>query len=134
MYGSVYDWHTIEGAALRLHNGHYYCFFSGGAWERDNYGVAYVFADNPLGPYYRPQGVEGPLFHSLPGKVIGPGHNSFTEDSEGKEYIVYHGWDSAMSARLMRIDRLSWEDDKPILHGPTATPQPLPTITVEKGK
>jgi len=31
MYGAVYDWHTIEGAALQVRNGKYYCFYSGGA-------------------------------------------------------------------------------------------------------
>jgi GH43 family beta-xylosidase len=132
MYGAVYDWYTIEGAALRLHNGRYYCFYSGGAWEHENYGIAYVVADHPLGPYYRPQGLEVPLLRSIPDKVIGPGHNSFTEGSNGREYVVYHGWDSTKTARLMRIDRLSWDDDKPILHGPTWTPQPAPTVTVRK--
>jgi len=132
MYGAVYDWYTVEGAALRLRNGRYYCFFSGGAWENENYGVAYVVADHPLGPYHRPPGSESPLMRSVPGKVIGPGHNSFTEGSDGAEYIVYHGWDSEKTARLMRLDRLSWQDDRPIIYGPTWTPQPVPTVTVGK--
>lgn len=130
MYGAVYDWHTIEGAALRLHNGRYYCFYSGGAWEHDNYGVAYVVADHPSGPYHRPQEIEGPLLRSVPGQVIGPGHNSFTATDDGQEYIVYHGWDAAMSARLMRVDRLTWADDTPVIHGPTHTPQPAPIVAV----
>lgn len=126
MYGAVYDWHTIEGAAMRLHNGRYYCFYSGGAFERDNYGVAYVVADHPLGPYQRPEGVDGPLLRSAPGQVIGPGHNSFTEGPDGSEYIIYHGWDPAMTARLMRVDRLVWAGDTPVIEGPTWTPQPEP--------
>jgi GH43 family beta-xylosidase len=134
MYGAVYDWYTVEGAALRIHNGRYYCFFSGGAWEQENYGVAYVVADHPSGPYHRPQGVERPLLRSVPGRVIGPGHNSFTESSDGSEYIVYHGWDTAMTARLMRIDRLLWEGDHPIIHGPTWTPQPVPAVPLEKNQ
>src|SRR5690606_38307841 len=60
MYGGVYDWHTIEGAATRVHQGKIYCFYSGGAWERENYGVSYVAADHPLGPYERPAH-DGPL-------------------------------------------------------------------------
>jgi beta-xylosidase len=128
MYGSIYDWHTIEGAAMRRHNGHYYCFYSGGAWERDNYGISYVIAEHPLGPYHRPK-MEGALLHSVPGKVIGPGHNSFTETGDGREYVVYHGWDAAMTARLMRIDRLLWEGDTPSVNGPTWTPQPAPNIS-----
>lgn len=125
MYNAVYDWHTIEGAALRHHNGRYYCFYSGGAWERDNYGVAYVVADHPLGPYARPQGKDGPLLRSVPGQVIGPGHNSFVEGPDGQEYIVYHGWDADLTARLMRIDRLLWNDDQPVIDGPTWTPRQI---------
>lgn len=126
MYGAVYNWHTIEGAALRLHDGRYYCFYSGGSWQRDNYGVAYVVADHPLGPYVRPGEINGPLLRSAPGHVIGPGHNSFTESPDGQEYIVYHGWDPAMTARLLRIDRLTWDGGRPVIHGPTWTPQPAP--------
>lgn len=127
MYGSVYDWHTIEGAALRLHNGRYYCFYSGGAWEHDNYGVSYVVAEHAMGPYKIPEGKERILLRSAPGHLIGPGHNSFTASPDGsQEYIVYHAWDPEMTARRMCIDRLTWENDTPVIHGPTWTPQEAP--------
>ena len=123
MYGSVYDWHTIEGPAVRRHNGRYTCFYSGGAWEKSNYGVAYVAADHPLGPYTRPA-LDGPLLRSVPDRVIGPGHNSFTSSPDGThEIIVYHAWPPDMSARRMCLDRLTWDGDEPVIHGPTWTPQ-----------
>ena len=126
MYGAVYDWYTIEGAALRLHNDRYYCFFSGGAWEHDNYGIAYVIADHVLGPYSLPAGDQQVLLRSVPGYVIGPGHNSFTTSPNGEqEYIVYHAWDPKMTARRMCIDKLDWDRGAPVIHGPTWTPQPL---------
>lgn len=128
MYDGVYDWHTIEGAAMRAHNGRYYCFYSGGAWEQENYGVAYVVADHPMGAYERPAHVTGALLRSVEGQVIGPGHNSFTQDATGQEYIVYHGWDVNKTARLLRIDRLNWDGDKPVITGPTWTPQPAPNL------
>jgi GH43 family beta-xylosidase len=125
MYGKIYDWHTIEGAATRLYNGRIYCFYSGGAWEHDNYGLSYVTAAHPLGPYTRPD-LDGPILRSQPG-VIGPGHNSFVESPDGTQtYCVYHGWDAAMTARLMRVDKLTWQGDTPVIEGPTVTPQPLP--------
>ncbi len=124
MYGAVYDWHTIEGPALRFHNGHYYCFYSGGAWEHDNYGVSYVVADHPMGPYQLPSTGEQVLLRSAPGYLIGPGHNSFTESPNGsQEYIVYHAWDPGMTARRMCIDKLTWDQDTPVIHGPTWTRQ-----------
>ncbi len=125
LYGGVHDWHTIEGPAVRVHASRYYCFYSGGAWHHDNYGVSYVVADHPLGPYTRPDH-EGPLLKSVPGRVIGPGHNSFVLGPDGRqEFIVYHAWPPDMSARLMRIDRLMWHDDQPVIEGPTWTPQTM---------
>lgn len=129
MYGGTYDWYTIEGAALRVHEGRYYCFYSGGAWERDNYGVSYVVADHPLGPYQRPGDMDGPLLRSVAGRVRGPGHNSFVQTPDGQEYIVYHAWDEGLTARTMRIDRLRWEGGQPRTDGPTWTPQPVPAIS-----
>jgi GH43 family beta-xylosidase len=126
MYGAVYDWYTIEGAALRFHNGRYYCFFSGGAWENDNYGIAYAVADNVLGPYRLPSENQKVLLRSVPGRVIGPGHNSFTMSPDGdQEYIVYHAWDPGRTARRMCIDPLDWDDGTPVVRGPTWTPQPI---------
>lgn len=128
MYGAIYDWHTLEGPSIRLHNGLYYCFYSGGAWERENYGVSYVVADQPLGPYRRPSHATGAIFHSVDQHVYGPGHNSFVQLRSGEEYIVYHAWNPERSARLMRLDRLTWDRKLPILHGPTWTPQPVPQV------
>jgi GH43 family beta-xylosidase len=125
MYGGVYDWHTIEGPAVLRHEGRYYCFFSGGAWEKDNYGVAYVVAEHPLGPYTRPA-LDTPLLCSVPNRVIGPGHNSFVRSPDGMHnMIAYHAWSPDRSARRMCIDRLIWRDGEPVIHGPTWTPQTL---------
>lgn len=128
LYGGVHDWHTIEGAALRFHNGRYYCFYSGGSWERENYGISYVVADHVLGPYRLPT-IANPVLRSVPGHVIGPGHNSFTESPDGMdEYIVYHAWDAAMTARRMCIDLLLWEDTHPVVDGPSWTLQTLTKV------
>lgn len=125
LYGGIYDWHTVEGPAVLLHNGRYYCFFSGGAWEKDNYGVAYVVANHPLGPYVR-LALDGPVLHSVSDRVIGPGHNSFTRTLDGtQEFIVYHAWSPDRSARRMCLDRLTWRGDEPVIHGPTWTPQSI---------
>jgi GH43 family beta-xylosidase len=126
MYGAIYDWHTIEGPAVRLHNGRYYCFYSGGAWEHDNYGISYVVAEHVLGPYRLPSEDHQVLLRSVLGHVIGPGHNSFTTSPNGdQEYIVYHAWDPDMTARRMCIDKLGWDNGIPVIHGPTWTPQPI---------
>ena len=128
MYGSVYDWHTVEGASVQEHDGQLYCFYSGGAWERENYGVSYVMAEHPLGPWHRPEGgEEALLMRSVPGAVIGPGHNSFTTSPDGSQtWIVYHAWDVAQTTRRMCIDRLQWQGSRPFTSAPSTAPQAAP--------
>lgn len=128
MYGAVYDWHTVEGAAMQVHDGRYYLFYSGGAWERENYGVSYVVADHPLGPFTVPHDAQHALLmKSVPGQVFGPGHNSFVPSPDGSEtWIVYHAWNPERTGRLMCIDRMWWEGETPVTHAPSWTPQPAP--------
>ncbi|MGH8853313.1 MAG: glycoside hydrolase family 43 protein [Telluria sp.] len=128
MYDAVVDWHTVEGASVLHHGGKYYCFYSGGAREHENYGVSYVVAGHPLGPFERPDGSEAALLmRTQPGNVIGPGHNSFTTSPDGsQDWIVYHAWDRAMSGRRMCIDQLRWEGGKPVTDGPSFTRRTAP--------
>ena len=126
MYGDTYDWHTLEGPFIRKRDGRYYLFYSGGAWEEPNYGVAYAVASTPLGPFVEPP-ADGPtVLRSVPGKVIGPGHNSIVQGPDGEDYLVYHAWDPHKQARRMCFDRLDWTGEKPITHAPSYEPQPVP--------
>jgi beta-xylosidase len=127
MYGRVFDWHTLEGPSVREHDGRYYCFYSGGRWETESYGVDYAIADSVLGPYTATGAEEGPrVLRSVRGHVLGPGHNSITIGPDGRtEYVVYHAWDPGLTARRMCLDRLLWTADGPRCDGPTWLPQPV---------
>jgi GH43 family beta-xylosidase len=124
MYSGVYDWHTLEGPFVKAHEGKYFCFYSGGRWEDETYGVDYAEASHPLGPWTAKK-VEAPrVLRTVPGRVKGPGHNSITTDPSGKSDIfVYHAWDPEMTARRLCLDRLEWTDCGPRCAGPTWTPQ-----------
>ncbi len=124
MYDGVYDWHTLEGPFVVKRGGLYYCFYSGGAWTGESYGVSYALAEHPLGPWREPVG-DGPLVvRTVPGQVVGPGHNSLVLGPGGEDVFVYHAWDAAQTARRLCLDRLLWTPDGPRLQGPTWTPQP----------
>lgn len=118
MYGEVHDWHTLEGPFVHVHDGRYYCFYSGGSWETEGYGVAYAVAEHPLGPWSEPADRE-PLLTTVPGKVVGPGHNSVVTTPEGTDIVVYHAWDPQRTRRQMCIDPLRWTDDGPVVDGPS---------------
>ena len=70
VYEATFDWHTIEGPCVVKHDGRYYCFYSGSNYQTARYGVDYVVADHPLGPY-SDQGDHARVLHSVPGKVRG---------------------------------------------------------------
>jgi GH43 family beta-xylosidase len=121
MYGGTFDWHTLEGPFVRKHDGHYYCFYSGGRWETENYGVDYGVADNVLGPYSDEGNENGPrVLRTIPNRLIGPGHNSISLGPDGEsDFIVYHAWDQQMKSRQMAIDHLLWTPDGPRCEGPS---------------
>lgn len=117
IYGRVADWHTLEGPNVVKHEGRYYCLFSGGCWKNETYGVDYVVADHPMGPWRQEGGESGPrILRTIPGRIIGPGHNSTVIGPDGTtRYIVYHAWDLAHTGRYMRIAALAWTADGPRL-------------------
>jgi beta-xylosidase len=114
IYGGRYDWHTLEGPFVRKQSGQYYCFYSGGRWENESYGVDYAVAPHVLGIYSNPGSASGPrVLHTLPGELIGPGHNSIVRGPDGQDWLVYHAWDRGMTARRMFTDRLIWTAEGP---------------------
>jgi arabinan endo-1,5-alpha-L-arabinosidase len=122
------QWHTLEGPFVRRHAGKYYCFFSGANFLTDRYGVDYCVAEHVLGPYVDSGSDAGArVLHSVPGHVRGPGHHCYTLSPDGRtEYLVYHAWNAAMTARELCIDPLAWTANGPRCLGPTYTPQPRP--------
>ncbi len=129
MYGQVHDWHTLEGPFVVRHDGRYVLFYSGGNWEEPTYGVSYAVADSPLGPWTEPS--DEPLLRTVPGHVIGPGHNSVVVGPDGQDVMVYHAWDPAGTARRMCVDPLRWTPSGPVVDGPTWEPTVLPDAAPE---
>ncbi|MDB5101720.1 MAG: glycoside hydrolase family 43, partial [Cyanobacteria bacterium RYN_339] len=110
-------WHTVEGPFVVHRDGQYYCFYSGGPWNTSDYGVSYGVADHVLGPYRDEWSQDGPtVLRGIPGQLIGPGHNSVVKGPDGAtDYIVYHAWDPAHTARRMFLSPLRWTADGPRL-------------------
>ncbi len=110
MAGKRADWYTLEGPSVVKRGGKYYCFYSGGNYQNDTYGVDYLVAEKITGPWQEVGQERGPqIMRSVPGKVIGPGHNSIVSSPDGtQDYIVYHAWNAATTGRQVWIDPLEW--------------------------
>jgi len=118
-------WHTLEGPALLFHGGKYVLLYSGGNWTGGTYGVGYAAADSVLGPYRELEA--GPkVLSGVEGRVVGPGHCSVAAAPSGAEMVIYHAWDTALSARRLCIDPLVWDSGRPRCAGPTWTEETLP--------
>jgi GH43 family beta-xylosidase len=124
--GKVWDaWHTVEGPFVVFHENRYWCFYSGGRWSGEGYGVGFAVADDPMGPWRDDFAAHGPIvLKGIPGQVIGPGHNSVTIAPDGHSHVmVYHAWDKNLTMRRMCIDPLTWTPDGPRCDGPSTGPR-----------
>ena len=121
-------WHCVEGPSVVFHDGRYYCLYSGGAWHGEQYGVGFAVADHPLGPWRDEFASRGPtVLKGIPGKVVGPGHNSTVLGPDGRTlFMVYHAWDTGHTARRMCIDPIRWTAEGPKVDGPSTDPRQLP--------
>jgi beta-xylosidase len=122
---------VVEAPTMWKHEGKYYLFFSANSYSGFQYAVGYANCQSPTGPCE--DAPENPILASrMDAKplVVGPGHQSIIEHN-GQTWLVYHVWEVTSaglrgSARDMWIDRLTWEDGKPHVQGPTTGPQPRP--------
>jgi GH43 family beta-xylosidase len=125
-------WHTIEGPFVFKNKGLYYQMFSAGNWKNTTYGVSYAVTDNLTGGEWR-QVADGervlPILRTIPGRVIGPGHNSVVRGPDNQQlFCIYHRWSEDRDTRVLAIDRLDWAGDRLLVIGPTTTSQPAPLL------
>ncbi len=126
MYNDLWDWHTLEGPSVVKRGGLYYCFYSGGNWQNDTYGVDFCVAEHPLGPFVGAELDCPRVLKTVPGQVFGPGHNSVVTGPDGvTDFIVYHAWDAGATARRTCIDPLEWTAEGPRCMGPSWTEQQI---------
>ncbi|MBP6015175.1 MAG: glycoside hydrolase family 43 protein [Candidatus Promineofilum sp.] len=124
-------WHTIEGPFVLERKGVYYQMFSGGNWQNPTYGVSYATTRALNTPDEWAQHCDGeqvlPVLRTIPGKVLGPGHNSVVRGPDNRQlYCVYHRWGA--NGREMAIDPLDWAGERLLVLGPSHTPVTGPNL------
>lgn len=127
----LWEGRVIEAPTMWVHEGSYYLFYSANDYGSHEYAVGYALCETAMGPCEDAE--ENPILSSKmdePPLVIGPGHQTIIVDDDGETWMVYHVWEivggSRGSRRFMWIDPLIWVDGKPVVHGPSTEPQPLP--------
>ncbi|WP_336208870.1 glycoside hydrolase family 43 protein [Nonomuraea sp. LPB2021202275-12-8] len=120
--------HVVEAPQLVRRDGRYYLFYSANAFDQAAYAVGYATCETPLGPCQ--DAPENPILSTGPG-AAGPGHSYLVTTVAGETWLLYHAWPpdaigSVEPGRTLWLDRVDWEAGKPIVRGPTHTPQRRP--------
>jgi beta-xylosidase len=120
--------HVIEAPQMVRHDDRLYLFYSANAFDTDAYAVGYATCDGPLGPCH--DAPENPILRSS-AAAAGPGHSYLVTRADGSTWLLYHAWPpeavgSISPGRRLWLDPVGWTGGRPVVHGPTATPQPMP--------
>jgi beta-xylosidase len=111
---------VVEAPTMWIEEGRHYLFFSGEAYDGEAYAVGYATCADPLGPCE--DAPENPILKTGCA-ARGPGHQALFRDGEGATWIAYHAWDEPFERRQLWLDRIRWEDAKPVVLGPTCGEQ-----------
>ena len=124
---NAWEAHVIEAPTVVLRDGTYYLFYSANDYANDRYAAGYATANSVLGPYTDAD--ENPILTTpddAANRAFGPGGQSIVTGRDGDTWILYHAWDDLFRARSMWLDRVEWEDARPVVRGPTSEQQAAP--------
>jgi beta-xylosidase len=117
----------VEAPEMVRHGTDHVLFYSANGFDTDRYAVGYALCRSAAGPC---TDGPGPILRSNDA-AAGPGHCYVVTDAAGQDWMLYHAWNpdqigSTDPGRQLWLDRLDWPGGKPVVHGPTADPQPAP--------
>ena len=120
-----------EGPCAFKRGNSYYLMYSANHYLGENYSLGYATAQHPLGPYRK--AANNPVLRKdtdRGGVVSGPAHNCVTLSPDGTEMLcLYAGRTKATGdRRVLLMDRMVIRKDGTlVVHGPTTSPQPVPS-------
>lgn len=131
---ALWEGNVIEAPTLYRRGADYYLLYSAGPFDSDLYAVGYATAKKVTGPYRK--AAENPILVSR-GKVAGPGHQTVVTDAAGQTWLAYHAWTAGYIGdeagyRSLYLDRVSFQNGKVKVSGPTVGPQPRPAVKAAK--
>ncbi|WP_430785680.1 family 43 glycosylhydrolase [Actinoplanes sp. G11-F43] len=111
-----YEGTLVEAPTLWKRNGVYVLFYSANFFGNGSYVSGYATAKNLRGPYRK---AEAPLMTTdkFGGEVRGPGGQDVVTGPDGRDRIVFHGWNTGFTYRAMYSQRLDWHGSRPVVEG-----------------
>ncbi|GHH71575.1 hypothetical protein GCM10018793_06990 [Streptomyces sulfonofaciens] len=111
-----FEGNVIEAPTLVKRDGHYVLIYSAGSYAGDGYATGYAVSAGLTGPYTK---AAAPLMttDSFAGTVRGPGGQDVVTGPDGRDRIVFHGWDPAYRYRALYVADLGWANGYPVVRG-----------------
>jgi beta-xylosidase len=111
----AWEGNLVEAPDLVRHGSAYTLLYSANDYSGEKYATGYATATKLTGPYRKaPQ----PLLSSASTKVIGPGGEDAIDGPGGRGFVVFHGWDAALTHRAMYVVPLTWQGGVPAVATP----------------
>jgi arabinan endo-1,5-alpha-L-arabinosidase len=106
----------VEAPTLWKHGGTYVLFYSANFFGNGSYLSSYATSPRLRGPYTK---AAVPLMttDAFAGEVRGPGGQDIVTGPDGRDRIIFHGWDPAFTYRAMYARRLDWQGSRPVVEG-----------------
>ncbi len=106
----------VEAPTLWKRGGSYVLFYSANFFGNGSYVSSYATAPSLRGPYTK---ADAPLMttDAFNGEVRGPGGQDIVTGPDGRDRIVFHGWNPGFDYRAMYSQRLDWQGTRPIVEG-----------------
>jgi beta-xylosidase len=128
---AVWEGRLVEAPTMVKHAERYYLFFSANDYASDKYAMGYATCERVTGPCQ--DSPDNPILHSRMDRkplIVGPGHQTVIQIGD-QSWLAYHAWEITAAGlrgnrRFLYLDQLDWQDDKPVVEGPTTDPQPRP--------
>jgi arabinan endo-1,5-alpha-L-arabinosidase len=111
-----YEGDLVEAPTLVKRDGRYVLFYSANFFGDTSYLSGYATARRLRGPYTK---APTPLMttDAFDGAVRGPGGQDVVVGPDGRDRIVFHGWNASFTHRAMYVVPLYWHDGRPIVQG-----------------
>ncbi|MEU4690056.1 family 43 glycosylhydrolase [Actinoplanes sp. NPDC023714] len=106
----------VEAPTLVKRAGTYVLFYSANFFGNGSYVSSYATAPSLRGPYTK---APAPLMttDAFAGAVRGPGGQDVVTGPDGRDRILFHGWNADFTYRAVYSQRLHWQGSRPIVEG-----------------